>query len=149
MKRQLCLNNIKLDKTQFGSINNVLASKEALIINNNIQDKLKKEKKGYYEIYYDLVKAYDTVNHKWLLKVLNMYKINNKIINIIENIINKWKINIGYNNNIISKIKLKNWILHGDTMSPFLFVLALDPIMKRIDEEIEGVEINKNNKLKN
>ena len=119
-----------------------------MIINNNIQDKLKKEKKGYYEIYYDLVKAYDTVNHKWLLKVLKMYKISNKIYNIIKNIINKWKINIGYNNNKICKIKLKNGILQGDTMSPFLFVLALEPIKKRIDEEIEGVEINKNNKLK-
>ena len=46
-------------------------------------------------------KTYDTVNHKWLFKILRMYKINNKIINITENIINKWKINIGYNNNII------------------------------------------------
>ena len=77
-----------------------------------------------------------------------MYKINNKIINIIKNIINKWKINIGYNNNIIIiNIKLKNKILQGDTISQFLFVLSLDPIIKRIDEEIEGVEINKNNKL--
>ena len=25
-------------------------------------------------------KIYDTVNHKWILKILNMYRTNNKII---------------------------------------------------------------------
>ena len=36
-----------------------MAAKEALIINNNFQLLLKKEKTKYIEIYYDLVKAYD------------------------------------------------------------------------------------------
>ena len=39
-----------------------------------------------------MVKAYDSVNHMWIIKVLEEYKISNKIINIIKDIISKWKI---------------------------------------------------------
>ena len=75
-----------------------MAAKEALIINNNIQLILKKEKTKYIEVYYDLVKAYDMINHKWLLEVLKEYKIDNKIINIINNIMNNWRIEMKYSN---------------------------------------------------
>ena len=69
-----------------------MAAKEALMINNQIQLMLKEKKIKYIEIYYDLIKAYDTVNHDWLLLVLDKYKISYKIISIIKDIMKKWKI---------------------------------------------------------
>ena len=63
--------------------------------------KLKKEKYGYCEIYYDLLKAYDSINHKWMLNVLKEYKISNKIYNIINDIINKWKIKLKYKKEMV------------------------------------------------
>ena len=57
------------------------------------------------------------------------------------------KIKLKYTNNIICEIKLENGILQGDTMSPLLFILALDPLMNKLDNIIEGVKINNNNKL--
>ena len=82
-----------------------------------------------------------------MLNVLKEYKISNKIYNIINDIINKWKIKLKYTNNIICEIKLENGILQGDTMSPLLFIIALDPLMNKLDNIIEGVKINNNNKL--
>ena len=100
----------------------------------------------YIEIYYDLIKAYDTVNHNWLLLVLDKYKISFKIISIIKDIMKKWKIKLHYNNNFIGKIKINNGILQGDTMSPLLFILSIDPILNEIDNIIKGIEIKKDNK---
>ena len=103
-----------------------MTDKEALMINNNIQMILKQCNRQYYEIYYDLVKAYDTVNHMWLINVLEKYKISRKIINVIKDIIHKWNIEVYYNNNNIGQITLRNGILQGDTMSPLLFIMCID-----------------------
>ena len=81
IKRELNNNNIELNKNQYGCKNHVMAAKEALMINNNVQLLLKQNKRKYIEIYYDLIKAYDTVNHMWLIEVLKSYKISSKIIN--------------------------------------------------------------------
>ena len=64
IKKEIEENGIKLSTAQYGCRNGVLAAKEALIINNNLQMKLKQQKTPYCELYYDLVKAYDSVNHK-------------------------------------------------------------------------------------
>ena len=147
IKKQLKDNKIKINNSQYGCKEGVLASKEALMINNLMQMKLKKEGSGYCEIYYDLVKAYDSINHKWMMEVLRNYKISTKICNIIEDIVSKWKIKLKYSTDVICEIKLQNGILQGDTMSPLLFILALDPLMNKLDEEIIGVKINENEKL--
>ena len=44
-------------------------------------------------------------------------------------------------------INLKNGILQGDTMSHLLFVLAINPIMNKLDKIIEGVKIKKEEKV--
>ena len=48
--------------------------------------------------------------------------------------------------NNIGKIKINNGILQGDTMSPLLFILSIDPILNEIDNIIKGIEIKKDNK---
>ena len=120
-----------------------MSTKEALMINNKVQMILKKNKTKYYEVYYDLAKAYDTVNHEWLLAVLKSYKVNSKLIRILENIIKRWNIDLYYNDNKIIKIHLQNGILQGDTMLPLLFIISINPILDKLDEIIEGVEIKK------
>ena len=53
--------------------------------------KLKQQKTPYCELYYDLIKAYDSVNHKWMMKVLEEYKISKKIIRIKKDITSKYE----------------------------------------------------------
>ena len=81
------------------------------------------------------------ISHKWLIEVLKEYKISDKIINLINEIITRWKINLKYGNNSVGQIQLKNGILQGDSMSPLLFTMAIDPILNKIDEILEGVDI--------
>ena len=143
IKKELEKNKIELNKNQYGCKNHVMAAKEALMINNNVQLLLKQNKRKYIEIYYDLIKAYDTVNHIWLIEVLKSYKISSKIINIIKDIGGKWSIKLMYGNKDVGLVNLKNGILQGDTMSPLLFILCIDPIMNKLDEIIKGVEIRR------
>ena len=80
------------------------------------------------------------------MEVLRNYKISTKICNIIEDIVSKWKIKLKYSTDVICEIKLQNGILQGDTMSPLLFILALDPLRNKVDEEIIGGKIKENEK---
>ena len=57
--------------------------------------------------------------------------------------VGKWNIDISYTKKKIGNIKLNNGILQGDTMSPLLFIMCIDPIMNKLDEIIKGVEIRK------
>ena len=51
IKQELKDNKIELNKNQYGCKNHVMAAKEVLMINNNIQMILKQCNRQYYEIY--------------------------------------------------------------------------------------------------
>ena len=47
-----------------------MTTKEALMVNNKTQLASSKQKVKYIEMYYDLVKVCDMVNHNWIIKIL-------------------------------------------------------------------------------
>ncbi len=104
-------------------------------------------KEKIIEAYYDFEKAYDSVNHEWLIKLMNSYKFPTTLINILKNMMEQWKIGMNYGNEEICEIQLKNGIIQGDSLSPFLFVLTLDPLIKILKEENIGVEIAPNRRI--
>ena len=74
-------------------------------------------------------KSFDSTPHKWILKVLQMYKISPTIINFLTISMKKWKTNLYLNHAKSSKvcenINIKCGIFQGDSLSPFFFCLAL------------------------
>ena len=61
----------------------------------------------------------------------------------IEDMMLKWKIEIFYeHDDPLGRIRIRNGILQGDSLSPLLFTLQYDIVSKRLEKEIEGVEID-------
>ena len=54
---------------------------------------------------------------------------------------------MNYGNEEVCEIKLINGIIQGDSLSPFLFVLTLDPLIKILKEQNIGIEITPERKI--
>ena len=87
--RRLNMNceSLKISKNQLGCKLQSLAAKEGII--NSYMMKQQKEEKypKYVESYYDIKKAYDTVNHEWVIESLKYFNVDGVIIDIIESMI--------------------------------------------------------------
>ena len=122
-------NNI-LPEEQRGCIRNSYGCKDQLLLNKMITENCKKKKKNLSMSWIDYRKAYDSVPHSWILKALQMYRCNEKLIKFMETSMNNWKttMKLRYNDGCITKdqIKIKRGILQGDSFSPLLFCLELE-----------------------
>ena len=87
----------------------------------------------------DFSKAFDSIARDWMLLSLREHKVPEEIIKIIERIYEKANIRIKcYGNNQThrsKKIYVKNGVLQGDVLSPTLFIIALDSILRRIPQK--------------
>ncbi|BFU26627.1 Reverse transcriptase (RNA-dependent DNA polymerase), putative [Entamoeba histolytica] len=96
--RRLNMNceSLKISNKQLGCKLQSLAAKEGII--NSYMMKQQKEEKypKYDESYYDIKKAYDTVNHEWVIEPLKYFNYECVIIDMIESMMTRWKIFIGY-----------------------------------------------------
>ena len=94
----------------------------------------------------DYKKAYDSVSHSWIREVLKIYKINDTVRNFLVGCMGKWKVNLtlNYEKGIITipEVEIKRGIFQGDSLSPLLFVLALNPLSALINNLDNGYRIN-------
>ena len=96
-------------------------------------------------------KAFDSINHKWLARTLQMHNIPAKITKFITNTMKKWSITLEVKINEkkerIGPIQLKQGILQGDSFCVRLFTLCLNPIAWWL-RSIEGYTYSHNKQEK-
>ena len=101
--------------------------------------------------YIDFQKAYDSVPHPWIIETLRTYKISTVIINFLEHAMTMWEINLVLRHDKgsleVTNIKIKRGIFQGDTLSPLLFVIAINPLSYLLNKHglgycIDGVEFS-------
>lgn len=146
--QQLSLNteDRQISFCQLGNKHLSLGAKEGIIANKIIQEKQNSLGTKYIEAYYDVKKAFDSVNHVWLLRTLEYYNIPLKIIDNIEHMMNNWKIKPKYDKDSnIQEINMKRGIMQGDSLSPLLFILYIDIVSHQLNEKIKSIEITDTN----
>lgn len=140
MKRNMWAQQIS--ENQLGNKEGSLGAKEGCLISELVQEQLTNQKRNYIEIYYDIKKAYDSVNHEWLIQTLNYFMAGERIINVIKSMMNRWTVRMQYDKETkIQPIHLRRGIIQGDSLSPLLFILYIDIISKKLNEEIEKITI--------
>ena len=96
-----------------GSIDNPLIDKAIL------EDDMKNNK-NLSSTLIDVKKAFDSVSHVWLIEVLKMHKINEKLVAFLENVMNIWTITLELRTSAGNQelgplaYKKKRGILQGD-----------------------------------
>ena len=123
-----CSKNNILAPEQKGCVKGSLGCKEQLIIDTVITNHARTKQKDLHMCYIDYCKAFDSVPHDWMLKVLSIYKIHPKIITTLKHIMNSWNTELRCMNNSLGNVQIKRGILQGDSLSPMWFCLAINPL---------------------
>ena len=126
--------------------------KDHLLLDKIITEDAKRKTKNVSMMWVDYKKAYDSIPHSWLAKILSLYKIDKTTSKFIIGLMPTWctKIYLHFKGGTISTddIKYGRGIFQGDTLSPLLFCLCLVPITNILNREGYGYKIG-NRKVSN
>ena len=106
---------------------------------NLLIDRAKENGTNLHAMFLDCSKAFDYVNHNYLIEVLKKRECGENFLNFVCAFL-KGKSKIRFNESYSEELKVERGVPQGETMSPFLFILAIDPLLNSIqnDNEIKG-----------
>lgn len=79
----------------------------------------------------DYEKAFDSIDRNSLWKIMRHYGIPQKIVNLIEKMYKDTTCRVLYKGQLTDGFKINTGVRQGCLLSPFLFILAIDWIMKK------------------
>jgi exonuclease III len=91
----------------------------------------------------DAKKAFDSVSHDYIRKVLRNYGFGENFVRSFDTLYNNLKSSIMINGFKSNHINIRRGVKQGDALSCALFILSIDPLIRNIknNETIEGVSI--------
>ena len=91
----------------------------------------------------DIEKAFDSLNHSFLLAVLKKFGFGTSFINWIETILNKPESCVISSGKTIQYFQLNRGARQGDPISAYLFILVMEVLFTLIknNEKIQGLDI--------
>ncbi|TBU20345.1 reverse transcriptase [Hamiltosporidium tvaerminnensis] len=110
-----------LSDNQLGAVRGVQGAKEQALLNVAINKDL------------------DSIDHAYLTQCIENLNLPDWILKFIKVIISKWKIDISVRPEKIMSKKIDRGILQGDSLSPLLFVLCIDPLSQKQCEKYTKV----------
>ena len=109
-----------------------------ILINKTVLEHAIKFRRNISVTYFDYAKAYDSVPHEWILETLKTYKISSVIIEFLKWVMPMWrtKLILRHNEGVleIDNIFIRRGIFQGDTLSPLLFIIAINPVSWLLEE---------------
>ena len=111
---------------------------------NVIQCINKLKDKNHMIISLDAEKAFDKIQHPFMIKFLERSGIQGPYLNIIKAIYSKPVANIKLNGEKLEAIPLKSGTRQGFLVSPYLFNIVLEVLARAIrQKEVKGIQIGK------
>ena len=105
----------------------------------------KLKNKNHMLISIDAEKAFDKIQHQFMIKTLQKVGIERTYLNIIKAIYDKLTANIIFNGEKLKPFPLRSGTKHGCPVSPLLFNIVLEVLATAIREEkeIKGIHTRK------
>jgi len=90
----------------------------------------------------DQAKAFDRVNHTYLEAVLRQMKFGKGFIRIINNLFANQEAHILGKDGISEPFRVERGVRQGDPLSPLLYIIAFEPLLRRIEKNIRGIPLD-------
>lgn len=132
-----------ISESQIGVVRNTLSAKEQALLNLSIN---KKYTHKLHTVWIDVKKAFDSVDHEYLIRCIECLKLRKWIELFIKKIVENWRIMLLYNAEEILQKKIKRGILQGDSLSPLLFVLCLEPLSRILNQKFPVLSLETSSK---
>ena len=98
----------------------------------------KREGKPLAMVFIDLAKAFDSVSHKHIRRVLSDRCVDQAIIDLIMDCYDGCSTRVRTGQGFTAKIFMRIGVKQGDPLSPLLFNLAIDPLLSKLENFGEG-----------
>lgn len=136
-------NNNILAEEQKGCRKGSKGCKEQLVTDEIILNQAQKKMRNIFMSYIDYKKAFDSVPHSWLIKTLEIYKVNPNIRNFLKHIMSNWRttIHLTAGNMKTEPIMISRGIFQGDSLSALWFCLAINPLSNLLNKTKYGFEL--------
>ena len=137
MKEHAERNNI-WDRSQLGTCSGVLGTVDQLLIDAAIIDEVRNQQRNLAVAFYDYQKAYDMVQHDWIIRVYRWMGIQEKVVKVLIKLMKGWKTRLEVTQN--GKVKTSRLLnilkgfLQGDSYTPVGFCLTEVPISMLLEE---------------
>ena len=95
-------------------------------------------------------KAFDKIGHAYLFKALSHFGFGNRFMNSIKGLYLGSTSKVKANNSLSDPINLNSGVRQGDPLSPMLFVIGIEPLIRAIsdDPQINGFTLPDSSKVK-
>ena len=138
-------NHSIIAREQQGAVKKSYGTKTQLLINKSVFEDAFRRRRNLSMCFIDYAKAYDSVPHKWILEILAIYKINSIILSFLAHSMSMWHTNMSlYHENgvlCVNDIMIKRGIFQGDTLSPLLFIIAINPLSLLLNRKCSGYSL--------
>ncbi|EQB60357.1 hypothetical protein NAPIS_ORF02072 [Vairimorpha apis BRL 01] len=131
-----------LAENQLGTVRLVQGAKEQAMLNIAIN---KENNNLLKTMWVDVKKAYDSVDHIYLLSCIERLMLPRWIVEFLQATVKQWHIEIRSGSEMILEKKIERGILQGDSLSPLLFVLCMDPLSRKLNLKYPKVGVRLDN----
>ena len=124
-----------------------MGTKDQLLINKTVLEDCKRRGRNLSMAWIDYWKAFDSLSHSWIKRCMELYKVSDNVRGFLENQMSKWETDITLqhvNGSIqIPGVKIQRGIYQGDSLSPLLFCMTIDPLSKILKRKNIGYNLGK------
>ncbi|XP_063821249.1 uncharacterized protein LOC135071388 [Ostrinia nubilalis] len=124
-------------------------TKELLLIDMTISQQVRRSRKALSAAWIDYKKAYDSVPHSWLERILELYKVNATLRSFLSSCMGQWTTVLRQPGGSESSpdplnfIRIERGIFQGDSLSPLWFCLALNPLSTLLKDSGLGYRLRR------